>query len=57
MIVKKLDGILDGNHVLFTLVIDLVEHGSEGGRFTGARWSGHENQSAWFVAQAFHDLR
>src|SRR5208337_2034986 len=27
VVVQKLDGVLDGDHVLFTLGVDLVEHG------------------------------
>src|SRR5260370_42314182 len=57
VIVKKLDGVLDSDHVLFTLVIDFVEHGSERGGFTRTRWSSHEDKSAGLVAQAFHDER
>src|SRR5260370_560435 len=57
VIMKKLDGVLDGNHVLFTFAVDLVEHGSERGGFAGACWSGHQDQSAWLVAQSLHDQR
>src|SRR5207302_5028367 len=57
VIVKKLDGILDRDHVLFTFAVDLVEHGSERGGLTGARRSGHEDESAGLVAQSLHDLR
>src|SRR5713226_3447666 len=57
VIVKKLDGVLDGDHVLFTFAVDLVEHGSERGGLTGARWSGHEDESAGLVAQSLHDQR
>src|SRR5260370_34669584 len=57
VIVKKLDGVLDGDHVLFTFAVDLVEHGSERGGFAGAGWSGHQDESAWLVAQSLHDQR
>ena len=57
MIVKKLDGIFDRNHVLFTFAVDFVEHGSERGGLTGPCWSGHEDESAGLVAQTLHDLR
>src|SRR5260370_8471478 len=57
VIVKKLNGVLDGDHVLFALVIDFVEHGSQRGRFTGTRWSGHEDEAAGLVAQSLYDQR
>src|ERR1700687_5799164 len=55
VIVKKFDGVLDGDHVLFTFAVDLVEHGRERSRLPGARWSGHEDESAGLVAQSLHD--
>src|SRR6266705_6980659 len=57
VIVKKLHGVLDRDHVLFTLVIDFVEHGSQRGRFTGACRAGHKDESARLVAQSLHDER
>src|SRR5882724_4349435 len=57
VIVKKLDGILDGDHVLFTFAVDLVKHGSERGGLTGTRRSGHKDESSWLVAQPFHHQR
>src|SRR3981081_3466572 len=55
VIVKKLDGVLDRDHVLFTLAVDLVEHGSEGGGLAGAGWSSHEHEPARLVAQSLYD--
>src|SRR6202035_4376968 len=57
VIVKKFDGVLDGDHVLFTFAVDLVEHGRERGGLPGARWSGHEDESARLVAQSLHNQR
>src|SRR5713226_7587598 len=56
VIVKKLDGVLDGDHVLFTFAVNLIEHGGERGGLTRARWSGHQDESAGLVAQALHNL-
>src|SRR5882762_272681 len=57
VIVKKFDGVLDGDLVLFTFAVDLVEHGRQRGGLPGARWSGHEDESARLVAQSLHDQR
>src|SRR6266403_1749284 len=57
VIVKKLDGILDGDHVLFTFAVDLVKHGSERGGLAGARRAGHKDESTGLVAQSLHDQR
>src|ERR1700686_2158097 len=57
VIVKKFDGVLDGDHVLFTFAVDLVEHGRERGGLPRARWSGHKDESAGLVAQSLHDQR
>src|SRR5260370_6341250 len=57
VIVKKLDGVLDGDHVLFTFAIDFVEHGSERGGLSGARRSRDQYKPAGLVTHAFHDLR
>ena len=34
MVVQKFNGIFNRDHVLFALAVDLVKHGSQGGRFT-----------------------
>src|SRR5258708_7149414 len=57
VIVKKLDRVLDGDHVLFAFAVDLVEHGSERGGLAGTRRSGDEDESAGLVAQSLHDQR
>jgi len=57
VIVKELDGVLDGDHVLFTFAIDLVEHGGERSGFAGTRWSGYEDEPAGLVTQALYDQR
>jgi len=57
VIVKKLDGVLDRDHVFFTFAVDLVEHGRERGGLAGARGSGHEDESAGLVAQSLDDQR
>ncbi len=57
VIVQELDGVLDRDHVLFALVVDLVEHGGERRRFAGTGRAGHQHESARFVAQVLHDGR
>src|SRR5882757_5413332 len=57
VIVKKLNGVLDGDHVLFTFAINFIEHGSERGGLAGSRGARHQDESAGLVAQALHDLR
>src|SRR5437870_6150038 len=57
MIVKEFDGVLDGDHVLFTFGIDFVEHGSKRGGLAGTGWAGDENEPARFVAQSLHYQR
>ena len=57
VIVKKLDRILDRDHVLFAFAVDLVEHGGKRGGLTGTRWPSHQDKPAGLVAQALHDER
>src|SRR6266481_3242462 len=57
VIVKKLDGVLDGDHVLFAFAVDLVKHGGEGGGLTGACRAGNKHESSRFVAQSLHHQR
>src|ERR1700747_2387627 len=57
VIVKKLDGILDGDHVLFTFAVDLVKHGGERGGLTGTSRAGNKDKSSGLVAQSLHDQR
>ena len=51
--VQVLDGVLDGDHVLVALAVDLVEHGRQGRRLARARRSGHEDQAAGLVADGW----
>ena len=55
VVVEEFDGVLDGDHVLVALAVDLVEHGGEGGGLTGAGWSSDENEPAGLVAKPLHD--
>src|SRR5204862_6032601 len=57
VIVKKLDRVLDRDHVLFAFAVNLVQHGGQRGGLTGARRPGHEDKSARLVAQTFHNER
>jgi len=57
VVVEKLDGVLDGDHVLFAFAVDLVQHGGERGRLARSRWSGDEHQPTRFVTQALHHQR
>src|SRR5256884_629139 len=54
VVVQKLDGVLDGDHVFFALAVDFVQHGGERSRFTGARWPGDQDQSTRLIAKALH---
>ena len=56
VIVEELDGVLDGDHVLFMLVVDFVEHGRERGGLARAGRPGHEHEAARLVAQRAHDV-
>src|SRR5208283_2499249 len=55
VVVEELDRIFDRDHVLFTLGVDLVEHGRQSGGFAGAGRSGNENQAARLVAHVLDD--
>ncbi len=57
VVVQEFNGVLDRDHVLFALVIDLVEHGRQGGRFTGAGGAGDQHQTARFFAETLHHRR
>ena len=54
VIVKELDRIFDGDHVLVALVVDLVEHRGEGGGLSGTGRTGDEHQAARLLAKTFH---
>src|SRR5271156_2356151 len=56
VVVQEFDGVFDGDHVLFMLVIDFVEHGGERGGFAGAGGAGDEHQAARLVAEAANDV-
>src|SRR5277367_2015698 len=51
VVVKELDRVLDRDHVLFTLVVNLVEHGSQRRGLTRAGRPGHQYEPARLVAQ------
>ncbi len=55
VVVQELDRVFDGDHVLFALVVDLVEHGGERGGFARAGRAGDEHQTARLVAQTAND--
>src|SRR5580698_9916701 len=55
VVMQEFDGVFNGDHVLFMLVIDFVEHGGEGGGFTGTGGAGDEHQAARFITQAAND--
>src|SRR5215472_1431672 len=54
VVVKKLDRILDRDHVFFALAVDLVEHRCQSGRLARSCWSSDQHQAARLVAQTFH---
>src|ERR1700722_2596189 len=55
MVVEKFDGVFNGDHVLFTLVVDFVEHGRERGRLSRTGRPGHQHQAARLIAQTSDD--
>src|SRR5665213_2037636 len=57
VIVQKLYRVLDRDHMLFALVIDLIEHGGERRRFPGPRGARHQHEAARLVAKALDDRR
>ncbi|MNC92014.1 hypothetical protein D3C83_83670 [compost metagenome] len=57
VVVQKLDRIFDRQNVLVTIAIDLVDHGGERRRLTGAGWTSNEDQPARFVAELLDDGR
>src|SRR5579862_539454 len=57
VVVKKLDGVLNRDHVLFAFAVNLVQHRGERRGFARTRRTRHENKSAWFIAQAFNNKR
>jgi len=58
VIVKKLDGIFDGNHVLFHVRLLICSSmAAERGGLTGPCWSVTKDESAGLVAPNLHDLR
>src|SRR6267142_6441916 len=55
VVMKKLDGVLDGDHVLFAFAVDFVQHGGERGGLTGTGRAGDEYEPAGLVAEPFDD--
>src|SRR5580704_19645945 len=54
---QELDRVLDRDHVLFVLVVDLVEHRGKRRRLTGTGRSRDEHEAAGFIAQTPHHRR
>src|SRR5260221_667110 len=57
VIVQKFDRVFDRNHVLFTLAVDLVEHGRKRCRFSGAGRSSDQHQAARLVTEGLDNDR
>src|SRR5215467_5150172 len=57
VVVQEFDGVLDGNHVLVALAVDLVEHGGKRGGLAGPGWSGDQDEPAGLVTKSLHDQR
>src|SRR6476661_4726695 len=55
VIVKKLDGILNGDHVLFAFAVDLVQHGGERGGLAGTGRPSNEHEATGLVAEPLDD--
>src|SRR6266404_6095899 len=57
VIVKKLYGVLDGDHVLFAFAVDLVQHGGERSGLARTGRAGDEHEPAGLVAKPLDDQR
>src|SRR5216684_8719888 len=57
VVMKKLDRVLDGDHVLFAFAVDFVQHGGERGGLTGTGWAGDEHEPARLVAEPLDNQR
>src|SRR6202451_2084574 len=53
--VHKLDGILNGQDVIVALAVDFVDHGGEGGGFSGTGRPRHQHQTTRLVAKLADD--
>jgi hypothetical protein len=49
MLVHELDGVLQGDDVEFVLLVELVEHGGQGGGLAGAGGAGDEDEAGLFL--------
>ena len=49
---QKLDGIFDGDEVVGAIGVDAIDHGRQGGGFTGTGGAGDQNQTALLLADA-----
>src|SRR5687768_928130 len=49
VLMEKLDRVLDGYDVAVSLLVNMVDHRRQRGRFTGTRRTGHEDESAHFL--------
>ncbi len=52
---QEFDGVFDGDEVIGARGVDAVDHGGEGGRFTGTSRAGDEDQAALFFANFVDD--
>ncbi len=56
-LMQELDRIFDGEDVLVSFTVDLVDHGGQCRRFPAAGRPGDQDKTARLVAQLFHDRR
>src|SRR5215211_1217610 len=54
--VQKLDWVLHAHDVLVPGLVDLVDHGSEGGRFAASRRACNKDEPAWFLGKVLYGL-
>ena len=53
---RKLDRVFDGNNVVRTFGIDLVDQCCKCRRLTRTSWSGNQHQAAWIIGKAHNHL-
>ena len=55
--VHEFDGIFDGEKVTFSGVVNEIDHGCQGGRFSATGRTGYQNESLFMFAEFLEDGR
>src|ERR1043166_3236829 len=56
-LMDELNRIFDGDDVAFEGVVQIIDHGRQGRRFTGPGWAGHKDQPLFPIAELSYDRR